>query len=199
MKKLATLVLLLLSIGTKAQETFTTYSSEYFNKKYNIDISSTKKKDVNRFWIDCASADNTSKEVNFLLYSSDIPSFLTFVDSLRNTYVKWVKTAMENNVKDLTKDLKFSFSKGTAAFSYGDWQFDNNVKLTARFKVIDEKHLLIVESGELQSGSNQFMKSKGLYIVFSSKQEFDQFLKSFDLVKAAAFINGKNNKEDLFN
>lgn len=199
MKHLITLSLLLLSITGKSQEIFSNYSSDYFGKKYDISIGTQDKKGVFRFYIDCESMDNTSKKASMILASEDVPEFVVFVDSLHKVYTKWVKTAKDNNVTELSKELPLKFSKIEAAFAYGKWQFDNTVRLTPRFKIVNGKYLLIVESGELQSISNQFMKSKGLYIVFNSDTEFDALINSIDIKKAGEFVRSKSKKEELFN
>lgn len=84
------------------------------------------------------------------------------------------------------------------AFLYGKWNFDYSVNLSTRFRIINDKYLLIIDSDALQSSSNQFIKSDGFRFVFSSAQEIDELINGLDIEKVKEFYSAKNGKEDLF-
>ena len=76
--------------------------------------------------------------------------------------------------------------------------FDFSVNLKARYKIVNEKYLLIIDSDGLQSSSNQYIKSDGFRIVFSSIQEIDELVSGLDFKLVDEFYNKKKGQEDLF-
>lgn len=104
----------------------------------------------------------------------------------------------ENKVTELDKNIEYKKLTYSAAFTYGKWNFDYSVNLTTRFKIINGKYLLIIDSDELQSSSNQYIKSDGFRFVFSSAQEIDELVTGLNINLVTDFYNKKNSKDDLF-
>lgn len=184
-----------------AQDKFSEFSLSYFDTKpiYNIEISQ-KKGEIESIYIDGFSMSTISSKGSMILYQKKVEDFISFLNFSRDKYIEWTKTAKENNVQDLAKDIKpekkllLDF-----AFLYGSkWQFQNGKYVNARYKIVNGKYLLIIESGPLQSSSNQFMKSDGLVWIFSDVSEIDNLIKELDIVKMTDFVKQKGNKEDLF-
>lgn len=99
---------------------------------------------------------------------------------------------------DLDKKIEYKKLNYSGAFLYGKWNFDYSVNISARFRIINDKYLLIIDSDALQSSSNQFIKSDGFRFVFNSTQEMDELINGLDMEKVNAFYADKNGKEDLF-
>jgi len=178
-----------------SQEKFTTYDNTYVGKTYNIQISS-KDKDNFTLYIEAMSVDRLHNEGGIMLKDKYHQDFLNAIAEAKIKYEEWVKTAKENNVKEMSKSMTVR-SKVGGYFLYGDWNFQYAVNLTFDFKILESKYLLIIRTGELQSSSNQFMKVDGFVLVFSSVNEIDSFTNEISTQKINEFIN-KPKSKDLF-
>ena len=201
MKKSILSGLLLLSMLGYGQEKLAKYSSLFFTNSYDISASSKMvflilKKPC--YYIDCSSKDASSKMVSLILKNKEVPEFTEYLNSIKETYTKWTLIAKENKVTELDKTIEYKNLTYSAAFMYGKWNFDFSVNLKARYKIVNEKYLLIIDSDELQSSSNQYIKSEGFRIVFSSIQEIDELISGLDFKLVDEFYNKKKGQEDLF-
>jgi hypothetical protein len=190
----------LISFEGHSQEKFTTYNNKYGgNETYNIQISS-KDKDKFTLYIDAMSLDRLHSKGGMMIDEKQHQEFLNAISESKIKYEEWVKTAKENNIKELDKSMTVK-SKVSGYFLYGDWNFQYVVNLTFDFKVLESKgelkYLLIIRTGELQSSSNQFMKVDGFVLVFSSVNEIDNFTNEISTQKINEFIN-KPKSKDLF-
>lgn len=185
-------------VNVIAQDKIVSYNSSYFSKNYDVSATKPDAKGIYTYYIDCYSRDTSSKQVSLILKSNEVPEIVEYLNSLKETFSKWSLTAKENKVTELDKNVEYKKLTYGAAFSYGKWNFDFSVNLSARFKIIDNKYLMIIDSDELQSSSNQFIKSSGFRFVFSAIEEIDEFIKCLDDTKVQSFFNSKNSKEDLF-
>jgi len=202
MKKLITILLVLISLSTFSQKVYDTYESSYFNKTYDIKLSYKDSTDF-IIWIKCTSLDKIhSKDGEYSISYKQYEKFINSLQEAKQKYIEWVKTAKENNVKDLLKHMDLENKcKVDAAFIYGDWQFQFDFKPKFDFMILDGdtkvKYLLLIKSGELVSSSNQFMKVDGIVIVLSSVKEIEDLLNKISLTKIKEIIN-KPKTEDLF-
>ena len=156
-----------------SQEKMGTYSQAYADKSFDVSISG----DSTKFslWVDMYSMDATTKSGGVKLDNKNIDSFTKLLNDAKLKYSEWTAVAKENNVTELSKDMVFT-SKVSGFFSYGKWQFDYTVTLTSRFKIVNNKYLLIIDTGEMISSSNEFMKTDGFSFVFSNVNEIDNLL-----------------------
>jgi hypothetical protein len=198
MKKSILSGLLLLSMLGYGQEKLAKYSSLFFTKNYDISASKPDTKGEYSYYIDCSSKDASSKTVSLILKNKEVPEFIEFLNSIKESYTKWTLIAKENKVTELDKNVEYKNLTYSAAFMYGKWNFDFSVNLKARYKIVNEKYLLIIDSDELQSSSNQYIKSDGFRIVFSSIQEIDELVSGLDFKLVDEFYNKKKGQEDLF-
>lgn len=191
--------LMLLGLKSFSQEKFTTYDNSYAGKTYDIQIS-TKDKDNFTLWIDAMSLDKLHEHGGLMVKQKQYQDFINALNDAKLKYLDWLKTAKENNVKELDKSMSIK-SKVDSYFQYGDWEFDYNIFLTFDFKILESKgelkYLLIIRTGELQSSSNEFMKVDGFVLVFSSASEIDTFVNDISMQKINEFIN-KPKAKDLF-
>lgn len=198
MKKLLLCAVLLVGYVGFSQEKLAKYNSLYFSKNFDISASKPDAKEEFSYYIDCSSKDSSSKQASLILKNKDVPEFVEFLNSIKETFNKWTITAKENKVTELDKNIDYKKLNYSAAFVYGKWNFDFSVNLTTRFKIINGKYLLIIDSDELQSSSNQYIKSDGFRIVFSSVQEIDELINGLNVNLVTDFYNKKNGLEDLF-
>jgi hypothetical protein len=180
------------------QEKIANYNSAFLSTNFEIQADKPNEKGDFDYYIDCFSSDSSSRKASLLLKNKEVPEFVEFLTSIKNTFLKWKQTATENKVTELDKKIEYKKLNYRSAFLYGKWNFDYSVNLSARFKIINDKHLLIIDSDALQSSSNQFIKSDGFRLVFNSAQEIDELINGLDIEKVKAFYADKNGKEDLF-
>lgn len=199
-KMLSALVIILLTITANvwAQEKIAIYNSAFLGKDFEIQASKPNAKGEFDYYIDCLSADKTSSKAVLMLKNKEVTEFIDFLTSIKETFAKWKQTAIDNKVTTLDKQIEYRKLNYRAAFLYGKWNFDYSVNISARFRIVNDKYLLIIDSDELQSGTNQFIKSDGFRFVFTTTQEVDELINGLNLEKVYTFYADKNNKEDLF-
>jgi len=199
MKKLIIPLLMLVCFQGYGQEKFSTYENNYIFKTYNIRIS-TEENEKFRLWIDAMSFDKLHDKGGISIDSSKYKAFIESVNQAKVKYVEWIKTAKDNNVKEVAKPMDISCSVD-AYFYYGDVQFQFNDPLDFEFKIISikdiTKYLLTINTGELQSSNNQFMKVDGLALVFTSVNDIDKFLDNISFQKINNYLT-KPKAKDLF-
>ena len=143
--------------------------------------------------------DKTSKKASLKIQEKLVPNFIGLLEKAKEKYIEWTKVAKENKIDKLTKDVEYKSDKYTGAFMYGKWKFDYNVKLKARYLILDDKYLIIIENTyALQSSSNQYIDSKGFAIVLESEKDFDDLISKINIEKAKEKLLKKEKKEDLF-
>ena len=105
-----------------------------------------------------------------------------------------------NNVTDLDKEMTVSRHPVWSRLHYGSsWNFDYSTTLTYNFKHVSDSPRLIIRTGKLQSGSNQYIDSDGsVFVFFATLEEIDDFVSALDLRHAKKYFSNKANKEDLF-
>lgn len=190
------LIFSFLSINSSiGQEKIDVYNMSYFGEK-DFEIQATKpKKDNFQYFIDAFGIEGDKDQVTLLLNSKDVEDFKKNILQARAKYVEWKEIAIKNGVEQLDKDIETGKIKTSAAFVYGrEWEFDFSAILTCRYKISDGKHLLIINSNELTSSSNEFIKYDGLYFVFQNLDELDFFLSKLDNNKVLKHFK----KDDLF-
>jgi hypothetical protein len=190
----------LIALESNSQEKFTSYDNSYSGKSYEIQIST---EDIEKYslYINAMSLDRTHSQGGITIDQKQYQDFLNAIAEAKTKYEEWVKTAKENNVKELNKAMTFK-SKAGGYFLYGNkWNFQFSVNLKFDFTILESngeiKYLLLINTGELQSSSNQFMKVDGFVLVFSSTKEMDEFTNAISIEKITEFVN-KPKKDALF-
>lgn len=199
-KLLILFIYVLTTIKANAQEKFSTYDNTVSDKTYNIDIIS-EAPDKFTLYIDAMSFDKLHTKGGITIDHNQHHKFFDAILQAKEKYQEWVKTAKENDVKDLSKTMTIK-TKAGGYFKYGSkWQLQFRVTLKFDFRIIESKgeikYLLLIKTGELQSSTNQYMKMDGFALVFSSTEEMDEFTESISKKKITEFLNTPK-KEDLF-
>ena len=180
------------------QTNLTSYNSSYFSKKYDVMVSKPDAKGKFSYYIDCSSFEPNSKNVNLIVKNDEVESLVAFLTEIKSIYIKWKQTAVDNKISDLNKPVDSKKITLGIGFYYGSWHFDFSANISARFKIINEKYLMLVESGKLIASDNQYITNKGMVIAFSNEKEFDDFINVFDKSLVENFLNNKSSKESLF-
>lgn len=195
---IAGIMFLTIANNVFGQEKVATYNSAFLGKDFEIQAGKPNAKGEFDYYIDCFSADKTSSKAALMLKNKEVTEFIDFLTSIKETFAKWKQTAIENKVTTLDKQIEYKKLNYRAAFLYGKWNFDYSVNISARFRIVNDKYLLIIDSDQLHSVTNQFIKSDGFRFVFTSIGEVDELIDGLNLEKVYAFYADKNNKEDLF-
>lgn len=199
MKSLKLMVVMLFtSITTMSvgQEKINSYDLSYFKEPTNS-ISVSESKEGIDFYIEVPSRDRS--EVSLIVREKSLDKFKSVINDAKLTYAKWKKTAEENDVSDLDKEIEIDKMNIECAFHYGSWNFDFSVNIKARFKILNGEYMLIIQNkNKLQSSSNQYIDADGFLLAFSSEEEIDDFLKVLSLEDAKNYFNEKTSKENLF-
>lgn len=183
-----------------AQEKFATYDNTYSGKTYDIDIHFDKN-DEFKLYVNAMSLDRTHESGGFTIGQKQHPDFLKSLNVAKSKYQEWVKTAMDNNVKEVSKEMDIKCKTGSF-FLYGrEWKFQFVIVPKFEFRVLENEgkaeHLLLVRSGRLTSSSNQYMQVDGFALVFKSADEIDTFVKTISS-EAIAAAKSKPKQADLF-
>jgi hypothetical protein len=197
MKKIIFVLIMMMSfVFLYSQKTIGHYYSSFFQKTY--DIQASYDNDGLAYYIEGESRDNVSKQIFLMIQENKISNFMDFLNYLKDTYVKWSNTANENNVTDLDKQIEYKDLYFGVCFSYGDWQFNFNTYVYARFKITKGEKLMIIQCDKVESGANEYITTNGFYITFSSVKEIDDLIKSINPTKDKGVFIQEKNKETLF-
>lgn len=182
------------------QTKFTSYDNTYAKKSFDIEIGTDKKGEYS-LYINAQSLDDTHEHGGFIVKEKQYADFMQSMGEAKLKYKEWVKTAIDNNVKDLSKDMVIKCKTGSY-FMYGnEWEFQFLVTPTYSFRILESEgqteYLLLLRSGRLTSSSNQYMKVDGFVLVFRSEEEIDAFMKSISAEEIKSALT-KPKSSDLF-
>lgn len=183
-------------ICTFAQETVADYHSDYFDRDYEISIS-TEKNDpstISHVYIEVAG--ERKNETVTLDYK--YPTLLlSSLKDVRNKYAEWVKVAEDNHITKMTKQIPVDMPSVTVCWYGTKWYFAFNKRINFDFMILDSGKKIIVMNTKVTASSNQYIDQK-FYWVFQSVAEIDEFIKKLDYPKFVSKINAKANDADLF-
>ena len=168
----------------------------------SFEIQATKPSDDNTFtfYIDCMSLDQGTKHGGIMIKNSQAPFFINCVKTAKEKFIEWGNVAKQNQVTEMDKVIDVGRLKidGGYFMHYKDWEFDFSIVLTFRFKIIDGTPTLIINTGEMVSSSNEFIKTDGFAFVFQSVNEIDNFMVGLDENLVISHYKNKAEKENLF-
>ena len=182
-----------------SQKVYTNYFNSYVHESYNIEIYD-KGNDKYDLYINAFSFDNMTKNGGFLISNKRLPDFLNVLDSALVKYIEWTNIAKKNKVTDLKKPMGYT-CKVDGYFEYGKWQFDSNIQIGVDFLILDVndsiRYILSITTGNLVSSSNEFIKSDGFVLLFTSVEEINNFRIMILPDNISVFLK-KPKSEDLF-
>lgn len=185
------------------------YQMSYFKKDFIIEVGNDntikkKKKDIDKYFIDyyisvqSIEDINNNDRVSLLVKHYKYDKFIEYLENIKSKYVEWKNIAIVNNIENINKIIDVKAPIIDAVFYYSDWHIDKLVHLETKFTKFDDKFSILINSDELTSWSNEFIKNKGFALIFSSEEEIEDFINKLNNEKAIELIKSKEAKEDLF-
>lgn len=196
MKKILFIIALLMPGVSFAQETVADYHCDYFDKDYEISIT-TEKNDpstISNVYIEVAG--ERQNETVTLNYKYPL-SLLSSLKEVRNKYAEWVKVAEDNHITEMTKQIPVDMPSVTVCWYGTKWYFAFDKRINFVFMILDNGKKIIVMNSKVTASSNEYI-DQNFYWVFQSVAELDEFIKKLDYPKFIEKINAKANNADLF-
>lgn len=196
MKKVLLFLLLSVGISAFAQETVAEYHCDYFDKDFEISVSTDKKDPSNISEVYIEVAGERDKESVLLQYKS--PSLLlTSLKEVRNKYAEWIKVADDNHITEMHKEIPVKMPAVTVCWYGTKWFFAFNQHPNFDFLIMDNGKKIILMNAKVTASSNKYIDQE-FYWVFQSVSEIDEFIKKLDYPKFIEKLNNKANDSDLF-
>ena len=190
------ILIYLICFSAYSQDKIDSYSNN-LNEIFTISTTKPDKKNSFTYYFECSSIDRTSKQAILMVESTEIEEFKMYILFLKETFEKFKKTAIENNVTDVETDIDYKKINFQCAFSYGGWNI-SNAFLTAKFKVIKGKSIIVISSNRLISSTNKYIKSDGFIFSFEKSEDFDDIIEKLNNEDVILFYKEQKSKEDLF-
>jgi hypothetical protein len=180
-----------------------TFTNGSTGTETKVELSINEKDKSYRIWIEgrpiLMSRDG---EGGIMLNSKQHRDFYETLSRVKTTYQSWIKTAVENNVKDVTTEMKDKVKTDTY-FMYGSkYRFDLGQNLSFSFRVVEVDgkvyQTLIMKSGTLQASDNQYMTHSGIFISFYTPEDLQSFIDLLSMEKIGDLVNKQLNQKDLF-
>lgn len=193
MKKLTLLSVIIISTITFSQENVSNYKTSFTKQTHNVDID----RETKNIYIDALSMDVSSKEGGLILSDVQRLEFLEKIKQAKKIYSNWSKISIQNEVKEINKDM--ALDQNVTAYFYHTERinFQHSVELIFEFAVINYKPMIFIRTGEIKSGRNENVTSKGLIVILSDENEVDEFIDAISTYKIEEFLL-KPRIEDLF-
>ncbi|MBK8805270.1 MAG: hypothetical protein IPO21_00930 [Bacteroidales bacterium] len=186
--------------AANAQKKMDTFTMNHFGKTLDIKASERKSNGDFNLYIQAHSIDKLVNEVLLIIKRDNLTTFRAIIDTAEAIYSKWSDAAKTNNITELNKDIVIDKIDIDASFIFEENRFfDTSVELKARFKIIDGKHLLIIENTEeLVSETNKNIKSKGFYLLFNSTEELQSFSSKISQESIKRFHTTGTENHEIF-
>lgn len=196
MKKLFVLLFVLCSVSSYAQKTVAVYHSDYFDKDFEISVSTEKdaSSTISNVYIDVAGESKNETVTLDYKYPS---SLLSSLKEVRNKYAEWIKVAEDNHITEMVKQIPVDMPPVTVCWYGTKWFFAFDKRLNFDFMILDDGKKILVMNAKVTASSNEYIDQK-FYWVFQSVTELDKFINTLDYPKFIEKLNAKSNNEDLF-
>lgn len=124
----------------------------------------------------------------------------SFFSSTYAKFKEWSVIAVENDVKDMNREIDTASIGDNLAFIYGDWQFAfGSTDVRAMMRVTEQGQPLYgVVIPERTSSSNRYMKSDTQVLLWENEVAFNSFLKHFDEGHLVSTVDEHVAQGDLF-
>jgi hypothetical protein len=182
-----------------AQEIVSSYHLEHYTEgELSVLASEPKENGSFSYYIDVPPR-RDSRQVALIVKDKNLEDFKNNIIKAKEVFLDWKQTAIDNDVNELNKEIELDKMSIGAAFVFGSWNFDFDIKLESWFKIVNGKHMLVFKNKyKLQSSSNRFIDSDGFVLTFVSEEEIDEFLQSLNNETVINYFSNKKSKEDIF-
>ena len=133
---------------------------------------------------------------------SKLDSFVSGLKKMRDKYIEWSKTAKENNITSMTKEMDYPFEPTGfgAVFLYGSWHsadgFCYNMK--PHFMVKDGgKTIAVVFYQSVKASTNEYIEGE-VSLVFQNTQDFNSLITKLSDGTLKAKIANEKKQKSLF-
>ncbi len=181
------------------QQVLSSFANSTADKQLDVKIEARNSKKYKLF-IEGITIDDTYKDCGILIGRRKWhEKFIKSINTAKSKYIEWVKTAKENDVKDLRKKMSLVTRQGGYFYTGNERHNVYIADYIFIFSVseVGEKitYNLSVGTGKMKSSKNQFITSDGVMLVFSSEAEIDNFLEAISLEKTDKYLAEPNQKE----
>ena len=194
MKKII-MLLLLVPLITSSQKKYSSFNVSTEQMDVAVVVDGESKGNVYMDYEDDGSA-----AISFDA-EADRKLFTDFVKTTFNKFKEWRKTAIENNVKELLKEIESGDFGNTIAFRYGSkWKFSfgaHTIKASMFITKSGDVYYLLTFP-EVEASDNQFMTNDKVNWIISEEKNINSLITALSPEKVNEFINNSSNKEDLF-
>ena len=201
MKKVIMFLLLaVIAVGVQAQTLFGYYynGKPKAKSKCEIKYMFLSKETSATILIESVGVDNSY----IAFKDSKLDSFVSGLKKMRDKYIEWSKTAKENNIKSMTKEMDYPFEPTGfgAVFLYGSWHsadgFCYNMK--PHFMVKDGgKTIAVVFYQSVKASTNEYIEGK-VSLVFQNTQDFNSLITKLSDGTLKAKIANEKKQKSLF-
>jgi hypothetical protein len=196
-KMILGLILMLATSLTFAQDVLSTYTT-YDESSYNVLIETNSNNEC-KLYVFTQSKDNLVEEIGFILNSDKRLEFVENFEQAKVKYIEWADVSKKNNITSAKEYMDIKNPNITGIFYYGDWKYDAFVKTRFSYIVNDGAYFLVLQSGEMTSGSNSYIKCSGFIIIFKNVEEIEKFINAISTDTINEYMKNKNTNTNLFN
>tara|TARA_B110000046_G_scaffold170921_1_gene191246 strand:+ start:84 stop:641 length:558 start_codon:yes stop_codon:yes gene_type:complete len=181
-KVLLVLGMVALTFSMNAQETYKDYS------KGETQLVIKEGKSQGTMYMDLG-------DIGLILNAKDREKYGIFLTESYAKFSEWKEVALENEVKELTKEIKKI--SVPSYFKYGSkWCF-STANMNTSIYIVDGEIRMYAYIGKMKASANQFMVSKS-ELTFLTEDDIKEILEVMNEEEINAFLNKTNSTEDLF-
>ena len=103
------------------------YKMSYFKKDYIVGIEAKGEGKYDLYINAEPLFVDHSDEMGIIVEHADIPAFLSYLRSVRNKYVNWIKVAHSNKVRSYSKEIPSRLLSLSGVLFLSTWQSDASV------------------------------------------------------------------------
>lgn len=180
-----------------SEEKIGSYAMSYFDgRSFEIQASEPKN---NKFYLYIqVGGEHKSDKVMLSIESKDLLAFKDALIQIRDKFLEWKKTAIENNVKDITKDFPITFPRVNIAWYGSKWWFAFNQRIKPTFFVFKDGTCAMVVYTKAESSTNEYIDQE-VYWVLQEESEFNDIIRFLDENVIIEHFKAKSSQTDLFN
>lgn len=196
MKKILLISFAYITTTLTAQEDYKSYYLKEHDKSFKVLIS---KKDSLTFYSYLKSEEVLWDKILIVIRNPELDEFVSFLKTGLLKFKEWDSIAKANKISNIRKDISEHKNNLVTAFYMGEWKYSNNSSLVIEYiRIENNSHLALKNNTKIQDISNEFINHKGYFSVFSSFDEFNNFIQIFNNEDALKHLNLIDKKESLF-
>lgn len=177
-----------------------TYPLAIYNKSYRVEVELDLNDKV-IYKIETPRREGLYDKLWLIIRPRKLKRFINLLDNIIETFPKWEKTALNNNVKNVRRQiLPYKEPRVKALFSYGDTLYYDSLVFPIAIFIADNG-MFYVEIRSIYwmvSDFNQFIKAEPFSIKFNSVEEVQILKDLLDDDLAYDKIIEKMEQENLF-